>query len=89
MQSRSKLILALIAFGAVLCSSGCIPRPHLLYPSAPVYVAPGQVVEVARPQRFRGWVTNAETGGRELRTVKAQAGWYVGRLPDSEEGDTQ
>jgi len=52
----------------------------------PVYVGPGQRVEIAEDKDFYAWVTNKETGNRELRIVKAQAGWFVGR-PRQEDGE--
>jgi len=65
-------ILTTLAISSLL--SGCS-----ILPPRPVYVGPGQIVEIARPEKFLGWVTNAETGKRELRTVDAMPGWFVGR----------
>ena len=65
--------LIIIAF-CFLALQGCYDMPRA------VYVGEGQIVEVAEPCLFYGWITNKETGKRELRRVNAQAGWYVGRL---------
>ena len=66
---RPILILLLIAISGAV--SGCRERE--------VYLAPGQVAEIARPVAVKVWIKNAETGKRELRTFNAQAGDAVGR----------
>jgi hypothetical protein len=77
-RSRLAAILAFaVAFGAL---AGC----SLLSPERPVYVAPGEIAELAAPERCECWVTNAETGRRERRTVRAEAGWFVGRPTDED-----
>ena len=65
------MLVCAISFGAL---SGCS-----FLGSRPVYVGVGQIVEIAKPQTFVGWVKNKETKKRELRKVNALAGWYVGR----------
>ena len=69
-----RMILVLVAF---LLLSGC-----RLFPSSPVYIAPGQTAELAQPADVKCWITNADTGKRERRNVEAQAGWIIGRMPE-------
>jgi len=73
----SKLMLILICVSASGILSGCS-----VLPSRPVYVGSGQIVEIAEPKTFVCWVKNKETGKRERRKVRAEAGWYVGRPED-------
>lgn len=69
---RSKTIAALlILFGL---ASGCS-----ILPQKKVYVAPGQIAEIAKPVTVAVWVRNKETGKVELRKVSALPGWYIGR----------
>lgn len=75
-QSNMRWILILAAVG-LLCG-GCDVLGALL-PARPVYVGPGEAVELAYPRDIKGWVQTED--GKQLRTVEAQAGWYVGRLP--------
>ena len=72
MAMYCKLFCAVVL---AMCVGGCV----FTSPRA-VYVGPGQNVEIARPVRIAGWVTNKKTGARELRVVEAQAGWFVGRI---------
>jgi len=51
--------------------SGCLERE--------AYLKPGQAAQIARPVAVQVWIKNAETGKRERRTFKAQAGDIVGR----------
>lgn len=50
----------------------------------PVYVAPGQYAEVAKETGVWCWITNRETGKRELRKLTAQPGWRVGRAKEGQ-----
>jgi hypothetical protein len=43
------------------------------------YVGPGQIVELARPQKFVGVITDKKTKKKKKVIVNAQAGWFVGR----------
>ena len=45
-----------------------------------VYVAPGQIAELAKPISATCWITNKKTGKREKRIIKAQSGWFIGRV---------
>jgi hypothetical protein len=72
----SRLFAMTILLITFLAVSGC----NLFNRSEPVYVAAGQIAEIARPSKVQCWITNKETGKRELRTIEAQAGWYIGRL---------
>jgi hypothetical protein len=66
--SRLSLTLILsVAFGIL---TGC---------DKPVEFKVGQVAELAEDARVKCWITNKMTGKRELRRVKAKAGWAVGR----------
>ena len=69
-------LVGVCALIALLLSSGCVMRDD----GAFVYVAPGQMAEVAEMTRIDVWVTNKKTGNRERRMVYAQAGWYIGRI---------
>jgi len=71
------VITTLLLTSSVVC--GCKSRP--------VYVGAGQIVEIAKPAKFTGWVTNKETGKRELRTVEAHPGWFVGRPKGTHDGE--
>lgn len=70
---RWKLSLTLML--ALTIASGCSVWPF----DKEVYVGRGQYAEIAKPVAVRCWITNKETGARELRIVRAQAGWSVGR----------
>jgi hypothetical protein len=59
-------------------ASGC----NFLSFDKETYVAPGQAAEIASPVTARCWVKNKKTGKYELRHIKAQAGWYIGRLKE-------
>lgn len=75
-MSRSTIeatLLLALASGAL---AGCSLFPDV---ERPIYVGPGEIVELAEPEKFTGWITNAETGRRERRRVEAAAGWFVGR----------
>jgi hypothetical protein len=69
-----KIIIALICSQMLL--AGCIFSRG----EKNLYVGPNQVAEIAEPVRARVWIRDKETGQKELRTVKAQAGWYIGRM---------
>lgn len=67
-------------------ASGCNPIGFLL-PQRPVYVANGQIAEVAENRKIVVLITNKETGRREKRVLEAKGDgtWYVGRrLPSKE-----
>ena len=66
-----KLILTLALMTSSGLASGCLDRE--------VYLKPGQVVELAAPVNVRVWVKNADTGKREKRLLRAQAGYGIGR----------
>ena len=65
--------LLIIGF-CVMALQGCYEKVK------PVYVGENQNVEIAEPVLIYGWITNKETGKRELRKVNAMPGWYVGRI---------
>lgn len=67
--SKWLLILTLMLTSGL--SSGCLNRE--------IYLKPRQSVEIAEPVRIKAWVKNADTGKREKRILKAQAGYVVGR----------
>lgn len=86
--SKSILIpLCALLFGA---ASGCDPLACLL-PQRPVYVAPGQIAEVAGRRKVEVIVTNRETGRRERRVVQAEGdgSWYIGRRDVIKESATK
>jgi hypothetical protein len=73
----------LIAAGLILTiTSGC--KWSFWQIDKPVYVGPGQKAEVAKDADVRVWVTNKETGKRELRIVEVKAGWWVARPKEAE-----
>ena len=59
-----RLIAILALTVAFLTASGCS-----LTPDRPVYMAPGQTAELAETGKYRVWVTNKKTGGKELRVL--------------------
>jgi hypothetical protein len=73
----------LILAGLILTiSSGC--KWSFWQIDKPVYVAPGQKAEVAKRAKIRCWVTNKETGKRELRIIEAETGWWIARPKEAE-----
>jgi len=73
----------LIAAALILTSSnGC--KWSFWQIDKPVYVGPGQKAEVAKDAAVRVWVTNKETGKRELRIVEVKTGWWVARPKEAE-----
>jgi hypothetical protein len=71
------ILLCALLFGA---ASGCNLMNFIL-PQKPLYVAPGQIAEVAKARRVEVIITNKETGKKERRVVEAtgDGSWYIGR----------
>ena len=80
MRLSNWMILAMLTILSMV-ASGC--EVMNMFRERPVYVGAGQYAEIAKPVNVPCWVTNKATGKRELRTVKAQAGWLVGRQKGS------
>jgi hypothetical protein len=74
LKYRTILGATLFGLATIFLGSGC------LFPEQPVYLAPGQIVELAEPVRAEVWLMNAETGKREKRRLDAEAGYYIGRM---------
>ena len=74
------MIMTLSLLGLMLTGCSFSAMPFMLDKAKPVYISENQVAEIARPVKARVWINNAETKKKELRTVSAQAGWYIGRL---------
>jgi len=78
-----KLFKLLILAALILtASSGC--KWSFWQIDKTVYVAPGQKAEIAKDASIRCWVTNKETGKRELRIIDAKSGWWVARPKEAE-----
>jgi hypothetical protein len=70
--SRSFTLLTGMLLTASLLAGGCD------WFRRPVIVPPGTVVELAKPAKFSGLVTDEKTGKRSIRTVEAEKGWLIG-----------
>ena len=75
-----KLLIAAVL--SLTISSGC--KLSFWQIDKSVYVAPGQMAELAKDASVRCWITNKETGKRELRIIDAKSGWWVARPKESE-----
>lgn len=75
-QLKLTILIVLLIASGVLTGCDVLGLPFL---QKKVYVAEGQIIELSEPRRIRVWLTNKETGKKELRVVEAQPGWYVGR----------
>lgn len=76
----SKLLI--LAALILISSSGC--KWSFWQIDKTVYVAPGQKAEVAKDASVRCWITNKETGKRELRIIDVKSGWWVARPREAE-----